>query len=276
MAIITLTTDFGEKDYFVGAVKGRICTEMNAMTVVDISHRISPFNIQEGAYILKNTYKNFPEGTVHIIGIDSERTPENRHLVMLLDGHYFIGADNGIFSLLASDMRPERLAAIGIDDTPESSFPVLDVFVKAACHIARGGKPELLGKPVDSFKEIKALEPVVNAEKDKITGHVIYIDNYGNVVTNITRTLFEAVGKGRDFELSARNYTFRSIYKRYSEAIDFSVEKHRRQDDGKKMAIFNSGGHVELAIYKSNLDTVGGAATLLGLDYRDTVTVQFG
>ncbi len=275
MAIITLTTDFGEKDHSTGAVKGNIYRELEDVTIVDISHSVSPFNIQEGAYILKNAYKSFPEGSIHIIGIDAELTPEHKHIAMLLDGHYFISADNGIISLMTSEIRPEKIVEITINDASESSFPVLDVFVKAACHIARGGNLDVIGKAISTYKEIKELVPFVNTENNKITGHVIYIDNYGNVVTNITRKLFNSVGKGRSFELSARNYTFNTIYNRYSGVINFDIEKQKRTDDGKKLAVFNSGGYIELAIYKSNLDTVGGASTLLGLYYRDTVTIQF-
>ena len=275
MAVITLTTDFGEKDHFTGAVKGSIYRELAAAVIVDISHLVSPFNIQEGAYILKNAYRHFPSGSIHIIGIEAELTPEHRHIAMLLDGHYFISADNGILSLLASEIKPEKMVEITVHDNVESSFPVRDIFVKAACHLARGGTLEVIGKTVTTHKEIKALIPVVDAETTKITGHVIYIDNYGNVVTNITRKLFESVGKGRDFELSARNYTFTTLYNRYSGIVNFKTEKSERADDGKKMALFNSDGYIELAIYKSNLDTVGGASTLLGLYYRDTVTVRF-
>jgi len=90
MAIITLTTDFGEKDPFAGAVKGAIYNEMPDMRIVDITHSISPFHIPEAAYIIKNAYKSFPEGTIHIIGVDAELTPENKHLALKLDGHFFI------------------------------------------------------------------------------------------------------------------------------------------------------------------------------------------
>ncbi len=101
MAIITLTTDFGEKDYFVGAVKGAIYSELKDVRIVDISHSVSPVHISEAAYIIKNAYNSFPKGSIHIIGIDSEFTPENKHLAVLLDDHYFICANNGILSLLA-------------------------------------------------------------------------------------------------------------------------------------------------------------------------------
>ena len=275
MTIITLTTDYGEKDHFTGTVKGRIYKELENVTIVDISHKVSPFNIQEGAYILKNAYRNFPEGSIHIIGVDAERTPEHGHVVMLLEGHYFISADNGIISLITSEKKPGKIVEINLHNTTTGNFPVLEVFVPVACHIARGGKLDTVGKTIEHYKEVKELLPVVNTAQDKITGHVIYIDNYGNVVTNITKKLFETVGKGRFFELSARNYVFHTIHDRYSDAIDFTIEKHKRADDGKKLAVFNSGGHVELAIYKSNRDTVGGASTLLGLYYRDTVTVKF-
>ncbi len=275
MPIITLTTDFGEKDHFVGAVKGAILSEMNTVTIVDISHKISPFNIQEAAYILKNAYSSFPKGTVHIVGVDSELTPENKHVAIAFDGHYFIAANNGILSLLLAEFKADSIVEINIHENLPNVFPVLEVFVKVACHICRGGKLEVVGKPIDTLKEIKGLSPIVNAEGTKIIGNVIYIDNYGNVVTNITKKYFEQIAKGRSFELLVRNYKFTKIYSKYSDAINFTLPKNKREDDGKKLALFNSGGYLELAIYKSNLDTVGGAATLLGLSYRDTVTINF-
>ncbi|HEA29349.1 MAG TPA: hypothetical protein ENH91_05035, partial [Leeuwenhoekiella sp.] len=108
-----------------------------------------------------------------------------------------------------------------------------------------------------------------------IKGNVIYVDNYGNVITNITRKLFESVAKGRAFKITARTATFTKIYNRYSEAINFTVEKDKRDEDGKKLALFNSSGYLELAIYKSNPSTVGSASTLFGLDYRDMVSINF-
>lgn len=275
MAIITLTTDFGEKDHFAGAVKGTIYTEMDDVKIVDISHSISPFHITEASYIIKNAYKCFPQGAIHIIGIDSEFTPENKHLAVLLDGHYFICANNGILSLIASEIKPEKIVEINIHNRVETNFPVLDVFVKVACHIARGGTLEVIGKPIENLKYSKEVEPTVNAEKNQIIGHVIYIDNYGNVITNINRKLFDNTGKGRDFTILARTAKFHEIYETYSDAINFNLEKEKREEDGKKLAIFNSAGYIELAIYKSNPSTVGSASSLFGLELRDTITVKF-
>src|SRR5690606_15429541 len=152
--------------------------------------------------IIKNAYKCFPPGSIHIIGIDSELTPENKHLAVLLDGHYFICANNGILSLIASEINPEKIVEINIHNTVDRNFPVLDVFVRVACHIARGGTLEVVGKVIENLKYQKEIEPYVNAEKNQIVGHVIYIDNYGNVVTNINRKFFDATGKGRNFVMT--------------------------------------------------------------------------
>ena len=274
MAIITLTTDFGEKDHFAGAVKGAIYSELPEARIVDISHSIAPFHITEASYIIRNAYRSFPEGSIHIIGVDSELTPENKHLALKLDGHYFVCANNGILSMIASEYVPEKIVEINIHDKVQTNFPVLDVFVKVAGHLARGGTLEVIGKPVAEIKQLKEIEPYCNPENNQIKGNVLYIDNYGNVVTNISRKLFEKVGKGRKFTIQARTASFHEIFGTYSDAINFETDQLNRED-GKKLAIFNSGGYIELAIYKSNPITVGSASTLFGLEYRDTVTVSF-
>ena len=274
-AIITLTTDFGEKDHFAGAVKGAIYSEMETIKIVDISHSISPFHISEAAYIIQNAYKNFPSGSIHIIGIDSELNPENKHIAVYLDEHYFICANNGIISMLTSEINPEKIVEINVHDNIESNFPVLDVFVKVACHIARGGTLEVIGKPIAEIKELIGIKPVVNPENNQIIGNVIYIDNYGNVICNINKSLFEEIGKGRSFTIQARSIKFTTIYNRYSDFINFENPKSKRVEDGKKLTLWNSSGYLELAIYKSNPNTVGSASSLFGLNYRDTISINF-
>ena len=275
MPIITLTTDFGIKDHFVSAVKGAIYSELPEANVVDISHEISPFHITEAAYIIQNAYKSFPKGSIHIVGIDSEMHAENKHIAVKLDDHYFICANNGLICLITSQFNPEKIVEINIHDAIVSNFPVLDVFVTVACHIARGGTLEVIGKPISEIKTIKGITPIVNVGDKQIVGSIIYIDNYGNLVTNVTRKLFDDVGKGRKFKITARTAVFQKVYNRYSDAINFEIEKSRREEDGKKLAIFNSSGYLELAIYKSNPKTVGGASSLFGLYYRDTVSITF-
>ena len=275
MAIITLTTDFGEKDHFAGAIKGAIYSELSDTKIVDISHSVSPFNISEAAYIILNAYSSFPKGTIHVIGIDSELSPENKHIAIKLDDHYFICANNGIMSMICAEIAPEKIVEINIHDKIETSFPVLDIFVKVACHIARGGTLEVIGKVINNIKPIKNLVPFVNDEKNQIIGSIIYIDNYVNVVTNIKRIFFENIQKTRSFEISARNHKFSRVYNKYSDIVNFDIEESRRNDEGKGMVVFNSSDYLEIAVYKSNCSTTGSASTLMGLKTMDTVTVNF-
>jgi len=275
MVLVTLTTDFGHKDYSISVIKAALLDQVDDVEIIDITHEISPYNPSETAYVLKNAYKAFPKGSIHIIGVESEFTPENIHLAMQLEGHFFIGADNGIFSLIKEDIKPEKIVAINIHNTVSSSFPVMDVFVQVAAHIARKGTLEVIGSPISKIKELTNVKPVISQDNNQIIGSVIYVDNYGNVITNITQKVFKEIGKSRPFTIHARTVKFRQIFTSYSQAIDFSQPKEQREEDGKKLALFNAAGHLELAVYKSNPNTVGSASSLFGLNYRDLISVQF-
>ena len=274
MSLITLTTDFGTKDHFVGAVKGAIYTELADAKIVDITHEISPFNITETAYILKNSYKSFPKGTIHIVGVDSELSFDNKHIALELDGHYFVCPDNGLISMIASEIQPTKIVEINIHDRIESSFPVLDVFVQVACFIARGGNLTVIGKEIKDYKKLIEIQPKANQTQTQIIGGVLYIDNYGNIITNISKKMFQDVGKGRKFKVNASRYSFEKIYNKYNEIVGNNT-KDKNRFDGNKLALFNSAGFLEIAIYKSNLKTVGGASSLLGLEYRDPIIIDF-
>lgn len=273
--IITLTTDYGLKDPYVGAVKGAIYTGLVDARIVDISHAVSPFHITETAYIILNAYNSFPKGTIHIIGVDDEHTPDNRHVAVLLHGHYFICADNGVLSLIMGKLKPEKMVEINIHDHVQTNFSTLDVFVTTACHIARGGTLELIGKPITNLKASLEIQATVNDAQKMISGQVIYIDNYGNAISNITRDLFKQIGKGRPFEINARNKKFKSIYERYSDILYKDGTKLNKDVDGMAVAIFNSSDYLELATYKSNPLTVGSASTLFGLQVNAPVIITF-
>jgi len=275
--IITLTTDFGLKDPSVAAVKGSIYTELGPATIIDITHQIPPFDIAAAAYIIKNAYHAFPKGSIHILGVDSELTPENKHIAVLLDDHFFIGANNGMISLISNEIVPEICVEINIHEKIVSNFPVLDIFVQVAAHIARGGKLDVIGKRTKEIKQLTSIVPIVQkTEKGhQIRGDVIYVDNYGNAISNISRKFFNQIRKGRDFTISARGFKFSKIYNNYSDAIDFDIPKSTRVEEGKKIALFNTSDYLEIAIYKSNPQTVGSASTLLGLKVTDSITVNF-
>ena len=258
--ILTLGKDAKNKKEIARLVEGK-----NPRKVLDIAT----------AYIIKNAYKAFPKKTIHIVGVDSEFSPENRHLLMNFDDHYFIGANNGIFSLLLEGRKYDKLVEINIHDTTVSSFPVLDVFVKVAGHLSRKGNMEVVGTKTDKLKEIINVNPVVNESKTQLIGSVIYIDNFGNVVTNIKKQFFKEIQKSRNFIIYANSVKFQKIYSSYSEAVNFDIPKNKREEEGKKIAIWNSAGYLELAIYKSNPSKVGSANSLFGLEFRTTITIEF-
>ncbi len=281
MSIITLTTDYGLKDHFVGALKGKILTEFPTATIVDISNDIDPFNTTEASYIISASYLNFPKGTVHLIGVDAELNKENQHLAMFWNGHYFICADNGILSMLTQKMKPEKIVSINIHDRLPTDATDLDVFVTVACHIAKGGLLNVIGKEIDEIKHVTELQAVVAPDKNSIKGFVIYIDHFGNVVTNISKKTFLEVAQGRPYEiplLQKRNQKksspIKNIWAKYSDIANASNYEIKNYE-GDKLAIFNEAGFLEIAIFRSNPMRVGSATSLLGLGYRDTIVVEF-
>ena len=281
MSIITLTTDYGLKDHFVGALKGKLLTEYPEATIIDISHNIDPFNTAEASYIIGASYSNFPKGTVHLIGVDAELNKENQHIAMQWNDHYFIGADNGILSMLIQNIKPQKIVTITIHDRLPVNATDLDVFVKVACHLAKGGLLNVIGKEIDSIKQITELQPIVANDKNSIKGYVIYIDHFGNVVTNITKKLFLEIAKGRPYEIpimqgknQKRMAPIKNIWAKYSDianAGNYDIKNY----EGDKLAIFNEAGHLEIAIFRSNPSNVGSASSLLGLGYRDAISVNF-
>jgi len=274
MSIITLTTDFGHKDYFVGALKGKILSEHKEAFIVDISHDIDLFNTLEASYCIEAAYHNFPKGTIHIIGVDSERVGDTQHIAMQWDDHYFICADNGILNTLIQKKIPQKIVAITIHDRLNTDVSDMDVFVAVACHIARGGLLNVIGKEIPSLKPVSVLSSSITDDLSEIKGQIVYIDSFGNCVTNISHKQFNDTIRGRKFEIVIKNKKFSRLHKSYS---DFPVSdvKQLKDLEGDFLALFNENGYLEIAIYKSNPKTVGSAATLLGLHFRDTVSIKF-
>jgi hypothetical protein len=274
MSIITLTTDFGLKDHFVGALKGKILSEYEEAKIIDISHHIDPFNTVEASYIIGAAFSSFPKGTVHIIGVDMERNKENQHIAMQWNDAYFIAADNGILSMLSQKIVPQKIVAINIHDRLPSDASGIDVFVKVACHIAKGGLLNVIGKEIPQIKQITELKATVTNDGNTLKGHVIYIDQLGNVVTNISKKQFLEIAKGRPYEILMHKINIKTILPNYS-AIASSDNYPIKNYEGIKLAIFNEAGYLEIAIFRGNPATVGSAQSLLGLNYRDVVAIEF-
>jgi S-adenosylmethionine hydrolase len=274
MSIITLTTDYGLKDHFVGALKGKILSEYPEVTIIDISHDIDPFNVVEASYIISAAYTSFPKGTVHLIGVDIELNKENKHIVMQWNDHYFIAADNGILSMLSQKIVPQKIVNINIHDRLHAEATDLDVFTKVACHIAKGGLLNVIGREIKTIKQVTDLHAVTANDGSAIKGYVIYIDHFGNVVTNISKKQFGEVAKGRSFEIVLKTKNIKTILPNYS-AIAVSDKYEIKNYEGEKLALFNEAGFLEIAIFRSNPSKVGSANSLLGLNYRDAITIKF-
>jgi len=266
--IITLTTDMGNKDYYVASIKGALYSKSPSCNVVDISHEIKPFDIAHASYVLKNCFLDFPAGTVHIVGVNPESTEQTKHIAILYKGHFFVGADNGFFALLCDQDLPEQVIEIKTNEGSEGnlSFPTKNIFVDIALSISSRQSLNAIGLPraQNSIVRKQLFRPT--AEETVIKGTVSYIDTYGNIITNIHKNLFDEVGKGKVFNiyLTRAGYMITKIHKKYNEV-----------PEGEKIALFSSTGMLEIAINKGVEGSGGGASKLFGIKLNDTITIEF-
>lgn len=255
MGIITLTSDWGLNDYYAAAVKGMIIQSMPDARIVDITHQVKPFDIEQAAYILKNAYHCFPEGSVHIIGVNTEESADQPHTVARYNKHYFIGTDNGVFSLIF-DGTPEKLVILDIlQESDNFTFSGRDRFVKAAVHLAGGGDIDQLGTEKPEMEKKMLFEPVVN--HDSIRGIVAHIDTYQNLITNIPKELFLEKTRGRAFTITLRSAQVKKIHESYGDVAE-----------GEVVALFSSTGVLEIALNKSK------ASMLLGIRRKFPVIIE--
>ncbi len=266
MPIITLTSDMGVRDHYVSAVKGAVYSQLPGAVVVDISHHVPPFDVGQASFVVRNAYHHFPKGSIHIIGVNPELDFGEgiMHMLVLYKGHYFIAADNGIFSLLF-DQQPEKIFELNLtQEIDDLTFPTKDVFVPAACHLARGGTPEVIGRQRDHLRQLSMFRPVV--EPNAIKGSIIYIDSYGNAISNITRQLFRETSKGRPFRL---------FYAGRADGIREVHEAYNGVSEGERLALFGSEGFLEIAINRGAHGAGGSAQSLLGLRINQSVRIEF-
>ena len=258
MSIITLTTDLGLSDYYVAAVKGSILSELPDTRIVDISHEIPKFDRMKAGYILRNAYKYFPKGTIHIIGVESLEDEQTPHVAMYANGHYFIGADTGVFSLILKNAA-EEIVQLNFDKKNfGSSFPMQSIFVAAACHIARGGTLQVIGRLIDGYK--KMLMPSPTRGDSHLGASIQFIDSFGNIITNITHELFEMAGQRRKFAI---------VLRKNLHAISKISRNYNDVPEGELLAIFNDENRLEISLNR------GSAAKLLGLKVNDSLRVEF-
>jgi hypothetical protein len=255
MGIITLTSDWGYTDFYQASVKGMIYKYLPTANIVDISHCVKAFDLVEAAFIIKNAYPSFPKGSVHIIGLSAEETLTNAHTVVYYDEQYFIGNDNGIFSMIFDEV-PEKMIELDIlFDSRVNTFASRDRFVKAATHLAQGKPMEELGDPKTELVSMFLFEP--SANQGGIKGIVNYIDNFENLFTNISYDFFNKHIGNKKFQLRFNSYYVDKICNSYSDVRP-----------GEIVALFTSNGMLEIAINKGN------AASLLGMKKRSSVSIN--
>ena len=228
MSIITLTSDLGYKDHYLPSLKASIFSQLENVNIIDISHEIESFNILQAAYVLKNCFKDFPRDTVHIIAIDDELSVDNDHIAVYAHEQYFIGADNGFFSILLDDFKPDKIISLNINQ--KNDFKV---------------KKNLL-------------MPVI--ETNSLRGIVTYIDSYGNAITNVDLKTFQKYIGNRNFSI---------LFGREDEEIKKISTKYKEVEIAEKLAIFNSNNYLQISINQGN------ANTLLGLNFFDTIRIDF-
>jgi S-adenosylmethionine hydrolase len=255
MAFITLLTDSGESDHYVAAIKARIISVNPGLPIVDISHQIKPNDIGHAAYVLRSVFRDFPKGTVHLIGVGSTASKGDQFVALQLEDHFFVGADNGIFGLI-SEKSHQQLAEINTINPIVSTFPERDIFAVTAAKIASGVSITDLGKPLPAFKRM--VDRQVKATKKLIAGSVVRVDHFGNLITNIPKEAFDVLSKDKPFTVQFGGEKFRRIHTQYNQA-----------EEGDCFLVFNSLGFLEIGINRGN------ASELLGLDYDSVVNIIF-
>jgi S-adenosyl-L-methionine hydrolase (adenosine-forming) len=212
MPVITLTTEWKPDDIYYGIIKGKLCSKCPGTVIIDNAGNIPAFNISHASFVIRNTYNNYPDGSVHIICVHSEAARDQDYLIVKAKDHFFIGTDNGIFNLILNS-EPDEV--IRIDNNGSSDE--LEIFAKAAADIMNGKQPSELGKSVG--KPSEKLPYRATIEKDVIIGSIIFIDSYGNAISNITREVFYRVFENKAYRIliqSNKNYTD-SISLKYSD-----------------------------------------------------------
>jgi S-adenosylmethionine hydrolase len=228
MAVITLTSDWRNSDYYIGAVKGKIVSGNSAVNIIDINHQITPYNTMHAAFVVRNCYKEFPEGTVHLIAVNTILTSKRALLIIEKNKQFFICSDSGFPGLLfpSEDKDVYRVKAKKIE---ESTFASLNFYIDIALKLFQGDIISDFADLCTDYVEQTPLLPTIDS--NLINGSVVYIDSYQNAITNINSETFERVGKGSSFQIfvQSNHYIIDKISKTYnkvptvSELLDLRV-----------------------------------------------------
>jgi S-adenosyl-L-methionine hydrolase (adenosine-forming) len=240
--LITLTTDFGQKDSFVGIMKGVIAGINPQAHVIDITHGIPPQDILAGALTLRHAVRYFPRGSIHVAVVDPGVGSARRPLLIEWDGNYFIGPDNGVLSLAGENIEPTHIVHLSNPayhlKRTGTTFHGRDIFAPAAAHLSVGVSPMALGEALGNFVKL-ALPEVVRQDRS-IEGEIVYIDSFGNLFTNIREHDLRGLPRNK-LDIVVRSVTIRGLSQNYASA-----------GVGEFLAVVNSWDMLEIAVYKDN------------------------
>lgn len=264
MALITFSSDYGFKDPHRAIVHGVLAGLAPDLRVVDLSHGLKPGNLIEAGFVISQASRAFPAGSVHLI-LNGELAGQQTWLAMSLEGQFFIAADNGVLSLLQESQKPTAIHRIEIGEQERSLFPGRDFLAQAAVHLAQGGAASILGKPVERIKSLNMPRANLESSRKRIQGHVIYVDNYGNLISNIREhDLLEAL-QSDTLEISLpRNRSLNRLAKSYQDNAQDGV-----------LALINSLGLLEIAYREGQGREFNGASSLLGLGIMSEITITY-
>ena len=249
MSVVTVTSDWNKRDYYAGALEGGL---LGIAALYVITHHIQPFDVRMGVFVLRQSYFRYPPGSMHILAVQAQATDRLPMSVALYRGHYFITVNDGRFSLLF-DGEPEWIRAVY---WAPGTFSEVEAYIKAVRAVVEGNLEDRT-LPAEMKTEVR---PSAVAEKDYIMGQVIYIDSYGNAITNISRALFDKVGSGRRCLIFLQGpYT----------RIEKLSDGYGGVRPGELLALFNSAGFLELAVFMGNL------SSLENIGLYDEIQVQF-
>jgi S-adenosylmethionine hydrolase len=262
--IVTLTTDFGSKDSFAGSMKGVILKINPQAQIVDISHDIGPQDIWEAAFSLKTSYNYFPKGTIHLAVVDPGVGSGRRGIIVVTESYYFVGPDNGVFSLIYQEAERLRVHHITASHyflpSPGPTFHGRDIFAPVASWLSKGIPSGNFGDVIEDY--VKLNVPVPKISGNAIEGHVVHIDRFGNVITNITyKDLLSLAPEGTETKpvsVTIAGKVIKGLKKFYAEAAP-----------GEPSAIINGSGHLEIFLFKQN------ARTALSLKRGEQVRLAF-
>jgi S-adenosylmethionine hydrolase len=254
MQIVSLTTDYGSKDYYTAELKATLLSTKGDFNIVDISHDIDHFDIVQASFFLKNALNSFPANSIHIVAVNCSHRKDEELIAFEKNNQFFLGPNNGIFSLVFDELEESRIFTI---NPPEGPAKFNHIMAHAAAYISHKLPLEEIGPPLSHFNRKLIIQPVVNSHQ--IRAMVIHIDHFENVVVNLKKELFEKVRQERKFELYYKPHDpITSLSQGYS---DVAV--------GDPLAFFNSSGYLEIAV---NLDK---ASSLLGLSKNEMIQINF-